>query len=109
LLLSQRPMTTVDETLTLRTTEIGGKRHADDFTVIWRDLPIGRTMKSSGVPSQAEQWRWGFTFYRRPSLGVDSGTGTDLEDCKARFKIAWTRIRAGLTDADIAKAHEMRR
>jgi len=23
------------------------------------------------------------------------------------FKIAWARIRAGLTDADIAKAHEM--
>ena len=47
-------------------------------------------MKSSGVPSQADQWWWGFTFYRRPSLDGDvSGT----EDCKAKFKIAWTRIK----------------
>ena len=80
---------TDDETLTLRATVIGGKRHPD-YTVIWRDLPIGRIMKSSGAPSQADQWWWGFTFYRRPSLGVDSGHGTDLEDCKAKFKIAWT-------------------
>jgi hypothetical protein len=37
------------------------------------------------------------------------GYGADLEDCKAKFKAAWTRVRADLTDADIAKAFEMRR
>ena len=37
------------------------------------------------------------------------GSGTDLDDCKAKFKIAWAQIRAGLTDADVAKAHEMGR
>jgi hypothetical protein len=42
---------TDDETIALRVTVIGGKRHADDFEVIWRDLPIGRIMKRSGVPS----------------------------------------------------------
>jgi hypothetical protein len=31
---------TDDETLVLRATVIGGKRHAHDITVIWRDLPI---------------------------------------------------------------------
>jgi hypothetical protein len=30
-----------------------------------------------------------------------------LEDCKAKFKIAWARIRAGLTDRNIAKAREL--
>jgi hypothetical protein len=30
----------------------------------------------------------------------------ELQDCKAKFKIAWVRIRAGLTDWDIAKAQE---
>jgi len=30
----------------------------------------------------------------------------DLENCKAKFKIAWVRIRAGLTDWDIAKAQK---
>ena len=38
-----------DETIVLRDTVIGGHRRADDFTVIWRGLPIGRIMKISGV------------------------------------------------------------
>ena len=63
-------------------------------------------MKSSGVPSHAAQWWWGCNVYGKPSLGGDSGTGVDLEDCKVRFKIAWARIRAGLTDADIATAYQ---
>jgi hypothetical protein len=66
-------------------------------------------MKRGGMPSRADQWWYGFTFYGPPSLGSYSGTGTDLDDCKAQFKAAWTRIRADLTDADIARAHEMRR
>jgi hypothetical protein len=41
------------------------------------------------------------------SLDVDSGDGKDLDDCKAKFLIAWTRIRAGLTNEDIAKAYRM--
>ena len=91
------------ETIALRDTEIGGHRQIDDFTVIWRDLPIGRIMKSSGA-----RWWWGCNFNGQLSLDDDSGNGVDLEDCKAKFMISWTRIRAGLTDADIAKAHEMR-
>jgi hypothetical protein len=43
------------ETLTLRVTVIGGKRDADDFEVIWRDLSIGRIIERSGVPSQTKQ------------------------------------------------------
>jgi hypothetical protein len=39
------------ETITLRVTVIGGQRYADDYTVIWRGLSIGRIMKASGVPS----------------------------------------------------------
>jgi hypothetical protein len=37
-------------------------------------------------------------------LGGDGGNGDDREDCKAPFKVGWPRIRAGLTDDDIAKA-----
>jgi len=94
-----------DETISLRVTVIGGLRYPDDFTVIWRDLPIGRIMKSSGV----RWWWWGCNFDGQLSLDDDSGNGIDLDDCKAKFLTAWTRIRAGLTDADLAKAHEMRR
>jgi hypothetical protein len=92
------------ETIALRATVIGGHRYADDFTVIWRRLPIGRIMKSS-----LRRWWWGCNFNGQLSLDDDSGNGIDLDDCKAKFLIAWTRIRAGLTDADIATAREMRR
>ena len=38
-----------DEAIALRVTMIGGQRYPDDFTVIWRGLPIGRIMKNTGV------------------------------------------------------------
>ena len=95
------------ETIALRVTVIGGQRYDDDYTVIWRGLPIGRIMKSSGVPAHALQWSWTCNVYGKPGGAI--GNGTDLDDCKAKFKIAWAQTRAGLTDADIAKAHEMRR
>src|ERR1035437_163835 len=98
---------TNDETIALRDIEIGGHREADDFTVIWRSLPIGRIMKSSGPRTHwSRRWWWGCNVYGQPSLDDDSGTGIDLDDCIAKFMIAWTRIHAGLTDDDIAKAHD---
>jgi hypothetical protein len=36
----------------LRVTVIGGKRWPDDFTVIWRGLPVGRIMLAPGMPPQ---------------------------------------------------------
>jgi hypothetical protein len=36
------------------------------------------------------------------------GTGVvDLDDAKAEFKAAWVRIRAGVTDEEIAAAHRI--
>jgi len=40
---------------------------------------------------------------RQAMQGGESGTGTSLG--KAYFRTAWARIRAELTDADIATAH----
>jgi hypothetical protein len=45
------------ETIVLRVTEIGGKRWPDEFTVIWRGLPIGRIMLAPGLPPHVPQWR----------------------------------------------------
>ena len=39
-----------DETIALRVAVIAGQPYADDYTVNWRGLSIGRIMKSSGVP-----------------------------------------------------------
>ena len=64
-------MTTMSsEAIVLRDTVIGSYRRADDFTVIWRGLPIGRIMKISDV-----RWWWGCNFYDQPSLDDDSGNG----------------------------------
>ena len=42
--------------------------------------------------------------WQKPEQHPDSGTDHDLDDAKVKFRAAWARIRAGLTDADIAKA-----
>src|SRR5713101_3999079 len=95
-----------NETIILHVTKIDGKSYRNDFTVMWRGLPIGRIRKNPGLPGHIDQWSWGCNVYGQPSLSRDSGQGTDLEDCKAKFKTAWARIRAGLTDWDIAKAQK---
>jgi hypothetical protein len=80
--------------------------YADDFEVIWRGLPIGRIMRPSGVPHDEQQWTGNAYLHGRPSRGNESGTDDDLADCKAQFREAWARIRAGITDADIARANQ---
>jgi hypothetical protein len=62
------------------------QRCPDDFTVIWRGLPIGRIMQPSGLPPNVPQWRWTCNFYGKP--GGASGSGVDLDDCKAKFRVA---------------------
>ena len=92
------------ETIALRVTVIGGQRHPDDYTVIWRGMTVGRIMRAPGLPPHVLQWRWTCNVYGKPGGG--SGSGDNLEDCKAQFKITWARIRDGLADADIANAYE---
>lgn len=93
-------MTDDSESVALRPTVIDGKRQEDDYEVIWRGLPIGRIMKPPGDP----HWWWACNVYGQPSTANDRGPAIDFKDCQLRFKIAWTRIRAGLTEADIAIA-----
>jgi len=92
------------ETLTLRTTVSAGIRYADDYAVVWRGLSIGRIMKAIGAASNRQQWAWNCYIHGRPSSADDSGTGHDLDDAKAKFRETWARIRAGLTELDIARA-----
>jgi hypothetical protein len=96
------------ESITIHTTKIDGQSYPDDYTVNWRGLPIGRIRKNPGLPAHVAQWSWGCNVYGQPSLSGDSGEGTDLEDCKAKFKAAWARVRGRLRDVDIAKARGMR-
>ena len=93
-----------DESLIMRTTVIAGIRYADDYAVVWRGLSIGRIMKAIGASSDKQQWAWNCYIHGRPSSAEDSGTGHDLDDAKAKFREAWARICAGLTELDIARA-----
>jgi hypothetical protein len=96
-----------NETITLRATKIGGQTYPDDYTVTWRDLRIGRIRKNPGLPAHLDQWSWGCNVYGEPPRRDDSGQGADLEDCKAKFKIAWALKCAGVTDLAITKAREL--
>jgi len=88
------------ESVSLRPTVIDGQRQEDDYELIWRGLLIGRIMKPPGE----RHWWWGCNIYGRPVAADDRGRGIDFKDCQLRFKIAWTRIRAGLTEDVIAIA-----
>jgi len=88
------------ESVALRPTVVDGNRQEDDYEVIWRGLPIGRMMKPAGDP----HWWWGCNVYGQPSAATDRGPGINFKDCQLRFKLAWTRIRSGLTEEDIAVA-----
>ncbi|HEV3499258.1 MAG TPA: hypothetical protein VGZ92_02975 [Bradyrhizobium sp.] len=76
-----------------------------------RTVPIHVSATTDGIgpwsAPHVPQWRWTCNIYGKPGGG--SGSGDDLEDCKVQFRSAWATIRAGLTEADIARAHEMRR
>jgi hypothetical protein len=95
------------ETLTLRPTVIAGHLCEDDFVVIWRGMSIGRIRKASGAPHDTAQWTWSCRLHGRPQGSDERGSGADLDDAKAQFRIAWAQIRASLTDQDIASANRI--
>lgn len=88
------------ECVTLRPSVIDGQRQEDDYEAIWRGLPIGRIMK----PPIDPHWWWACNVYGQPLTANNRGSGINFKDCQVRFKIAWTRIRAGLTEESISIA-----
>jgi hypothetical protein len=72
--------------------------------IIWRGMSIGRIRRASGLPHDQPQWSWSCYLQGRPKSAIDNGNGTGLEACTAKFRTAWSRIRAGRTD-QITTAH----
>jgi hypothetical protein len=97
---ARQVMTDDSETVALRPAVIDGQPQEDDYEVIWRGLPIGRIMK----PPTEPHWWWACNVYGQPLAANDRGPGINFKDCQLRFKIAWTRIRAGLTEEAISIA-----
>jgi hypothetical protein len=73
----------------------------------WRGLPIGRIFLGVGAPHDRPQWSWTCHLPGRPQASDERGTGIDLDDCKRQFKAAWARIRAGLSEVEIAYARRV--
>ena len=97
---ARQVMTDDLESVALRLTVVDGQQQEDDYEVIWRGLPIGRIMKPPSDP----HWWWTCNVYGQPLAGNDRGPGINFKDCQFRFKVAWTRIRAGLSEEDISVA-----
>lgn len=93
-------MTNDPESIVLRPVVASGDVVADDYEVIWRGLTIGRIMKQ---PDSAHWW-WSCNVYGQPSTANDRGPAINFKDSQLRFKLAWTKLRAALTEADIAAA-----
>ncbi len=88
------------ETVALRPTVVDGQVQADDYEAIWRGLPVGRIMRQLDSP----HWWWCCNLYGQPPTANDRGPAINFKDGQLRFKLAWTRIRPGLTAEDIAVA-----
>jgi hypothetical protein len=74
---------------------------------MWRDMSVGRILLGNGASHDRPQWTWSCHVHGRPQGGDDRGNAANLVDAKARFKNTWARIRASLTDQDIADAKQI--
>jgi hypothetical protein len=88
------------EPLFLRRTVIGGQTAPDDWQVIWDGLPIGRILKQRGMPAGNPNWSWSIILHR-PQQSWQRGICSDLEECKRRFRVAWSAVHPKLTEADV--------
>ena len=91
----------------MRVTVIAGQRYADDYAVIWRGMSIGRIFLGAGAPLDRPQWSWSCHLPGRPQASDERGTGIVLDDCKLQLKAAWARIRAALSEVEIAHARRV--
>ena len=89
--------------LSLRPTVIGGDHLDDDYQMIWDGIRSGASCSSRAYPPAG---RTGHGALSSRTSRSSRGLVSDLEECKRRFKIAWSAVHAQLTDADIRKAHE---
>jgi hypothetical protein len=82
---------------------IGGERCQDDYEVLWRGLSIGR-IRLAEASSHSELWAWNCWLGGRPCKADEAVGGASLDDAKAQFRQASQRIRAEITEAQIARA-----
>lgn len=93
------------EPLSLRKTVIGGETAPDDFEVIWDGLSIGRIRRQAAAVGAAN-WSWGLILAHMSQHDWMRGSGGDLEECKSRFRQAWSAVHDRLTETDVRQLRE---
>lgn len=88
------------ESVALRPMIIDGQEQTDDYEAIWRDIAIGRMLKQA----DSQHWFWSCNVHGQAPSTNDRGPAINFKDCQVRFKLAWKRIRASLTEEAIAIA-----
>jgi hypothetical protein len=95
------------EIINLRVTVITGQRTPTITECDGAACP-GRITKATGAPHDAPPWSWSWPPARqRPQARNDRGSGVDLDDGKVQLREAWSRIRPGLIEAEIAHARRV--
>jgi hypothetical protein len=88
------------ESIELRPVVANDQVVPDDYEVIWRGLTIGRIMKQA----DSAHWWWSCNVHGQPPTANDRGLAINFKDSQLHFKLAWKKIRAALTEDDIASA-----
>lgn len=92
--------------LSLRKTVIGGETAPDDWLVIWDGLSVGRILRQPGMPTNRPNWSWGVILPNKPQADWMRGICSDLEECKRRFRVAWSAVHRELTEVDVARLRQ---
>src|ERR1700756_4292956 len=72
--------------------------------VLYGDVLVGTIGERSGVPPQADQWRWSVSFYPLSHRGErESGTAPDFLTARACFDAAWKWLLPKITEEDLAE------
>jgi hypothetical protein len=82
-----------NDELLLRATVIGGETAPDDFQVFWNG---GSSNTNRAFLWGEPNWHWAVAFPGQPQPSAQRGHYSDLAECKRRFKVVWTAMRATL-------------
>jgi hypothetical protein len=94
-----------DDELRMRPTRLNGDvAGPNDYVVIWRGITVGCILQQPGTPIGKPNWFWGVNLPGQPQPAAHRGICSDIEECKRRFKVVWSGVRAGLSDDAIAAA-----
>ena len=75
------------ESIIIHATQIEGQSYPDDYTVIWRGLPIGRIRKNPGLPDYVDQWSWGCNVYGQQSVRGTADKAPILRTARPSLKL----------------------